>query len=137
MRYHGRVGRIIEISIHNRPPSSSRAFVRCELSRGTGKCLLETLRCACLFRHLPIHGKRHTSNPSSLKHRRCASIKYRHFSSPFSGKQASRASLVMGHAQQIFFGFTSAGLLTDAPMGTAKGPGDGTHATGPRERSCE
>jgi len=58
----------------------------------------------------------HTLNPSSLKHLRCASMRYLHFSSSFSGKHASRACFVMGHAQQIFFGFTSACLLADAPI---------------------
>ena len=61
----------------------------------------------------------HTLNPSSRKHFKCASIRYRHFSSSCSGMHASRAFFVIGHAQQIFFGFVSgaaAVLLAPAPM---------------------
>lgn len=42
-------------------------------------------------------------NPSSLKHTLCASIRYLHFSSPFSAMQVSRAVFVSGQEQQIFF----------------------------------
>ena len=65
----------------------------------------------------------YTLNPSSRRHLRCASMRYLHFSSSFSGKHASRACLVMGHAQQIFLGFTSGCLLADAPIAFARNRG--------------
>ena len=54
--------------------------------------------------------------PSSLRHCLCASMRYLHFSSSCSGMHASRAFLVIGHAQQIFLGLASATLLEEAPM---------------------
>jgi hypothetical protein len=54
--------------------------------------------------------------PSSRRHCLCASMRYLHFSSSCSGMHASRAFLVIGHAQQIFLGLASATLLEEAPM---------------------
>jgi hypothetical protein len=52
-----------------------------------------------------------TWNPSLRRHSLWASINAVHLSSPWRAMHSSRGPLVSGQAQQIFSGFSSAGIL--------------------------